>query len=112
MVLGILSLVMAQIILGPIAWYLGTQDMKKIRAGTMDPEGESQTNIGRICGMIGTGIGVVGCCIGIAWLGVVLAFVPFAIEQEKRERERQRGPEFKFEMKDFPKEMDDFNRRP
>ncbi len=54
MVLGILSLAVAGIILGPIAWIMGNNDMKEIRAGRMDPEGESNTNTGRICGMIAT----------------------------------------------------------
>jgi len=41
-------------ILGPIAWIMGNNDLKGIRAGQMDPEGESLTNIGRILGMVAT----------------------------------------------------------
>jgi hypothetical protein len=65
MILGILSFFVAGLILGPIAWILGTNDLKAIRAGRMDPEGESQTNTGRICGMISTILhlcGIVLCC--------------------------------------------------
>ena len=66
MVLGILAICgIAVIPLGPIAWILGNSDLKAIRAGRMDPEGESQTNTGRICGMIATilwGGGLVLCC--------------------------------------------------
>jgi hypothetical protein len=58
--LGILSLVVCGPILGPIAWIMGNQDMAEIRAGRMDPEGESSTNAGRICGIIGTLLSIVG----------------------------------------------------
>ena len=63
--LGILSFFFAWPILGIIAWILGANDLKEMRAGRMDPEGESQTNTGRICGMISTLLGavvMVGCC--------------------------------------------------
>jgi len=54
--LGILSLVLlcVGLILGPIAWAMGSTDMAEIRAGRMDPDGEGITNAGRICGIIGT----------------------------------------------------------
>jgi hypothetical protein len=54
MVLGILSFFIMPIILGPVAWVMGYMDLKKIRNGEMDPEGESQTRTGMICGMIAT----------------------------------------------------------
>ncbi len=63
--LGILSFFFAWPILGIIAWILGANDLKEMRAGRMDPSGESQTNTGRICGMISTLLGavvMVGCC--------------------------------------------------
>jgi predicted Zn finger-like uncharacterized protein len=63
--LGILSFFFAWPILGIIAWVMGANDLKEMRAGRMDPEGESQTNTGRICGMISTLLGavvMVGCC--------------------------------------------------
>jgi hypothetical protein len=31
---------------------MGNNDLKEIRAGRMDPEGETMTNIGRILGMV------------------------------------------------------------
>jgi predicted Zn finger-like uncharacterized protein len=64
LVLGIVSLFFAPIILGPIAWIMGNNDLKEIRAGRMDPEGEGATNGGRICGMISTGLGILGCVVG------------------------------------------------
>jgi len=53
LVLGILSIVLCQIC-GPFAWLMGNADLKKIDAGTMDPEGRQTTQAGKICGIIGT----------------------------------------------------------
>jgi hypothetical protein len=65
LVLGILSLVTGLgFIFGPIAWTMGNSDLHEIRAGRMDPEGEGTVNGGRICGIIGTVLGVLSllCC--------------------------------------------------
>ena len=59
LVLGILSLIICYP-LGIVAWVMGNADMKAIAAGTMDPEGKSLTNIGRILGMVGTAIFALG----------------------------------------------------
>jgi predicted Zn finger-like uncharacterized protein len=59
LVLGILSLTGLGILTGIPAWIMGSGDLKQIRAGVMDPEGESNTNIGRILGMVSTLIFVV-----------------------------------------------------
>jgi hypothetical protein len=53
MTLGILSLVACGL-LGPVAWVMGNNDLAEMRAGRMDRDGESQTQAGRICGMITT----------------------------------------------------------
>jgi hypothetical protein len=69
---GILSLVFFPIVFGPIAWVMGNNDMNEIRAGRMDPEGEGTTNAGRICGIIGTILGILNlCCCGLWLLAVV-----------------------------------------
>jgi hypothetical protein len=74
LVLGILSLVTGcGIILGPIAWAMGSTDMGEIRAGRMDPDGEGMTNAGRICGMVATIltiISVVFFCLMFALMGL------------------------------------------
>lgn len=51
LVLGILGLVVCQIC-GIIAWVMANQDIPKMEAGTMDPEGLGQTKAGKICGII------------------------------------------------------------
>ena len=53
LVLGILSLVVCSI-MGPFAWLMGSNDLKLIRSGQMDATGESTTQAGMICGIIGT----------------------------------------------------------
>jgi predicted Zn finger-like uncharacterized protein len=66
LIFGILGLVVFWP-LGIAAWVMGNNDLKEIRAGRMDPEGESTTNAGRICGMISTILAIVGlvvCCVG------------------------------------------------
>jgi hypothetical protein len=71
--LGILSLVILPIVFGPIAWSMGHSDMREIRAGRMDPEGEGSTNAGKICGMIGTILGIVGIVFCFLYLMVIAA---------------------------------------
>jgi hypothetical protein len=66
LVFGILSVVgIVSPVFGPLAWIMGNQDLAEIRAGRMDPEGEGSTNAGRICGIIGTILSIVGlvCCV-------------------------------------------------
>jgi hypothetical protein len=67
--LGILSLVIGcWPILGPIAWIMGNADLREIRSGRMDPEGESYTNAGRICGIIATCVGYGAVCVWLIFL--------------------------------------------
>jgi hypothetical protein len=40
---------------------MGNNDMQQIEAGMMDPTGKSITNAGKICGIIGTILVIVGC---------------------------------------------------
>jgi predicted Zn finger-like uncharacterized protein len=72
LVLGILSLVVCNIF-GPIAWMMANTDLKEIRAGNMDPEGESTTNIGRILGIIGTCLLALGLVCGCIYIIFVVA---------------------------------------
>lgn len=70
--LGILSLIVCAP-LGIFAWIMGNADLKAMEAGTMDPAGRSNTSAGRICGIIGTVlliIGVVGTLVILVLGGV------------------------------------------
>jgi predicted Zn finger-like uncharacterized protein len=83
LVLGILAIVTGlHLVLGPIAWVMGNNDLKEIHAGRMDPEGEGTTNIGRILGMVATFIGiaaiVIACIIGVIWLIMLAGFFGLA----------------------------------
>ena len=60
LILGIVS-VTCCLICGPFAWIMGSQDMKAIRDGRMDPAGKTQTQVGMILGIIGTLLG--GCAL-------------------------------------------------
>ena len=68
LVLGILGLVVCPIC-GIIAWIMGNKDLAAMAAGQMDPEGESNTKVGKICGMIGTILWILGM---IAWVGLMV----------------------------------------
>jgi hypothetical protein len=59
MALGLVALVggfafCVPVLIGPIAWILGTMDLRAMRDGHMDPTGESMTRSGQICGIIAT----------------------------------------------------------
>ncbi len=58
---GILSFVICGPIFGPMAWIMGSGDLRKMREGTMDSEGEGLTKAGMICGIIATCLSLVGC---------------------------------------------------
>ncbi len=53
LILGILS-VLGLVVLGPLAWWLGTQDLRQMEEGQIDPAGKVTTNLGRFLGMIST----------------------------------------------------------
>ena len=64
LILGILSLIICQPV-GIAAWIMGNADLKQIAAGTMDPEGKSLTQIGKILGIIAVVRMVIGVVVGI-----------------------------------------------
>ena len=74
LILGILGMVGCGLFTAIPAWIMGSNDMKEIRAGRMDPEGEQLTNIGKILGMVGTILGAIGlvfACIWIIFAGIM-----------------------------------------
>jgi len=62
LVFGILSLVVCAP-LGIAAWIMGSGDLKEMDAGTMDPSGRGNTQAGKICGIIGTILMMIGAII-------------------------------------------------
>jgi hypothetical protein len=72
LVLGILGLVVC----GPlaiVAWVLGAGDLKQIDAGTMDPAGRGLTQAGKICGIVGTILLIIGVAIAVILFSVGFA---------------------------------------
>lgn len=60
--LGILSLVLCSI-MGPIAWAMGNEELRRIDMGLTNPMGRGSVTAGRVCGIVATVfmiIGVVG----------------------------------------------------
>lgn len=49
--LGILSLVVCSV-MGPIAWAMGNEEMRRIESGQAPEDGRSNATAGRICGII------------------------------------------------------------
>jgi hypothetical protein len=68
LVLGILS-VMLCCVMGPIAWSMGNEELRRIDAGQAPDISRSSAVAGRICGIIGTAVLILcgfGMLVGIA----------------------------------------------
>ena len=76
LVFGILGLVVC-FPFGIVAWVMGSTDMKAMDAGTMDPEGRSTTQAGKIIGMIATLLNIlwIGICLLMLVVGLILPAV-------------------------------------
>jgi hypothetical protein len=74
LVLGLLGLLVCGL-LAPFAWVMGSTDLKKMAAGRMDPSGQSHTQAGYVCGIIGTILLVLSV---VALLVVGVFFLAFA----------------------------------
>ena len=72
LVFGILGLVVCMP-LGIVAWVMGSTDLKAMDAGTMDPEGRSITQAGKIIGMIATILNIIGLFFGLLMLVLAIA---------------------------------------
>lgn len=69
LILGIVGLFFN--VLAPVAWVLGNQELEAIYAGRRPPEGESNARVGRILGIIGS----VLLILGIAVLAVLVLVI-------------------------------------
>ena len=74
LVLGICGLVLCQV-LGPIAWSMGNKALREIDASGGQLGGRDTVNVGRILGMIGTALLVLGvlAVLFLVVLGIGLA---------------------------------------
>ena len=82
LVLGIMGIVFNVCgVPGVLAWIFGSADLKQMKAGTMDREGEGLTKAGYICGIIGTCFAAIGLVVMILYLLMVfLVFGAMAVE--------------------------------
>ncbi|HOY83893.1 MAG: DUF4190 domain-containing protein [Candidatus Cloacimonetes bacterium] len=55
-----------------LAWIFGNEDLKKMESGRMDPAGRDTTNAGRILGIIGVALNVLGLLAGL--VGAIFMF--------------------------------------
>ena len=70
-VLGLLSLVMCGLILGPIALIMSKKGRKEVREGRARPDG--MLTAGFVCGLIGTIINTIALVVVIAFFAVIFA---------------------------------------
>jgi hypothetical protein len=82
-IVAIIGIAWLWVVMGPLAWFMGQADLNEMRAGRMDPSGESMTNTGRILGMaaifVHTGLVLLVCLvIGLFYCGMfsLIAAVP------------------------------------
>jgi Domain of unknown function (DUF4190) len=54
LIVGILGIVSCCYLLSPVAWYIGSQELKSIREGRSPASGEVLANVGKILGIVGT----------------------------------------------------------
>lgn len=69
---GILGLVCCGVF-GIVAWVMGNGDLKEMAAGRMDPAGQGMTQAGKICGIIGVVLNVIGAIGYIAAIALGVA---------------------------------------
>ena len=70
--LGILGIICC-FICGIIAWIMGSNDLREMAAGRMDPSGQGLTQAGKICGMVSVILQIVGFVIGLLFMFLGIA---------------------------------------
>src|SRR5262245_44732712 len=63
------------LVLGILAWIWGGADLNQMKSGEMDKRGQSNTQAGYICGIVGTilhGLGMVCGCVAIIFFASIL----------------------------------------
>jgi len=81
LVFGILAIVLGGIglVTGILAWVFGKQDLKKMDAGVMDPEGRSMTQIGWILGIVGVCFHALGLVVACLYFVFIMVFFTAAV---------------------------------
>jgi hypothetical protein len=79
LILGILGLTFCGIFTAIPAWLMGSGDLKQMDAGAMDPSGRGLTQAGKIMGIIGVVLGVIG--LGFVLIALVLGGLGAASHQ-------------------------------
>ena len=83
LVLGILSIVICQL-LGPVAWKLGSDELRAIVEGRRAPDGQGLAQAGRICGIVGTCFLALGLLfLAFSLVALLLGFGIFVTEASR-----------------------------
>lgn len=69
LVLGVLSVVLCSI-LGPVAWVMGNEELRRIDAGQVDPMTRNAASAGRICGIISSVLLILGAVFVVGMIGL------------------------------------------
>jgi hypothetical protein len=76
LILGILSIALQPcMIIGVAPWLMGSSDLAKMDAGTMDPAGRRDTRTGTMLGIISVCIFCFMMCIMIAYFGFIAIMI-------------------------------------
>ena len=67
LIFGILGFIVC-VVFSPVAWIMGSADLKKIDAGVMDPEGRTLTQVGMILGIIQSCLMLLGLAAFLLWI--------------------------------------------
>ena len=75
LILGILGIALCGL-LGIVAWVLGTRVVREIDASGGTVGGRSNANLGRILGLVATGLAAIGVLVGLGSLALIIATAP------------------------------------
>jgi hypothetical protein len=70
LVLGILSLVVCSF-LGPVAWAMGNEEIRRIDSGQVDPMSRGSVTAGRVCGIVATAMMILAVIIVIGMFAMI-----------------------------------------
>jgi hypothetical protein len=71
LVIGVLSLFIMPLPLGLLAWIWANEDLRKMNAGRMDPEGRGMTQAGKVCGILSSVLALASCSVVLAYFLII-----------------------------------------